>query len=203
MDGVLVGVDSSWGYVHRAFKVGTNDNLSRYLAHEIDFKELMRRDIRLWGRVHISVIERILGNLRIMKGAKQAVTQLWRAGCHTTIISAGISILAERLQKTLGIDYSLANGIVVDENGILTGEGEEVVPLLGKVGVFKRFASAHQTAFENCAVIGDSKFDVPLFEEAGLSIAFNSNDDQVKQKADVVVDGKDLSKVVPFILDVR
>jgi phosphoserine phosphatase len=137
-----------------------------------------------------------------MKGAKQAVTQLRRAGCRTAIISAGISILAERLHKTLGIDNSLANGLVVDENGILTGEGEEIVPLLGKVSVFKAFASAHQTALENCAVIGDSKFDIPLFEEAGLSIAFNSNDDQVKQKADVAVSGKDLSKVVPFILNV-
>jgi phosphoserine phosphatase len=147
------------------------------------------------------VIEKTLGNLRAMKGARQAVTQLRRAGCHTAIISAGISILAERLRKTLGIDYSLANELVVDENGILTGEGEEVVPLLGKVGVFRKFASAHQTALEKSAVIGDSKFDVPVFEEAGLSIAFNSEDDQVKQKADVVVEGKDLSKVVPFILD--
>jgi phosphoserine phosphatase len=200
MDGVLVYIASSWSFVHSAFKVGKNDNLSRYLAGEIDFRELMRRDIRLWGRVHISAVERVLDKLRIMRGAKQTVAELKRAGCYTVIISSGISVLAERVQKTLGMDRSLANGLVVDENGMLTGEGEEVVPLLEKVTVFRQLASERRTKLENCAVIGDSRFDIPLFEEAGLSIAFNSNDEQVKRKADVVVEGKDLRKVIPCIL---
>ncbi|WXG44239.1 MAG: HAD family phosphatase [Promethearchaeati archaeon SRVP18_Atabeyarchaeia-1] len=200
MDGVLVDNDSSWGCVHSAFKVGRNDNLSRYLAGEIDFGELMRRDIRRWGRVHISEIERVLDGVRITRGAKATVAKLKRAGCYTAIISAGISILADRLQKKLGIDCSLANGLVADENGVLTGEGEEVVPLLGKVDVFRRLASERGTSADHCAVIGDSRFDIPLFEEAGISIAFNTSDDQVKQKADIAIRGKDLRSVLPYIL---
>jgi phosphoserine phosphatase len=200
MDGVLVDIDSSWSYVHSAFKVGKNDNFSNYLLGKFDYREFMRRDIRLWGRVNINAIKEILARLRIMKGAKQSVAELKKAGCFTAIISSGISILADRIQKTVGIDYSLANGLVVDENGMLTGEGEEVVPLLEKDTVLRKFAAQHQTCLENCAVIGDSRFDIQLFEIAGLSIAFNSSDDQVKRKADVVVDGKDLRLVIPFIL---
>jgi phosphoserine phosphatase len=203
MDGVLVDNNSSWNCVHSALKVGKNDNLSRYLAGEIDFRELVRRDIRLWGRVHISAVERILDKLRIMRGAKQTVAELKRAGCYTVIISSGISVLAERLQKTLDIDCSLANRLAVDENGILTGVGEDVVPLLEKVVVFRRVASERRTRLEDCAVIGDSRYDIPLFLEAGLSIAFNSSDDQAKQKADVVIEGKDLRKVLPYILEGR
>lgn len=200
MDGVLVDISSSWSYVHDAFKVGKNDNLNRYLMGEIDFSELMRRDIRLWGQVHISAIERLLGGIRVMKGAKLAVAELRRVGYETAIISAGISILADRLQKTLGIDYSLANGLVVNEKGFLTGEGKEVVPLLGKAAILKRFASEHQTGLDDIAAIGDSKYDIPVFEEVGLSIAFNTSDREVKQKANVSIEGKNLSKVVPYIL---
>jgi phosphoserine phosphatase len=200
MDGVLVDIDSSWSCVHNAFKVGKNDNLKRYLKGEIDFKELMRRDIRLWGRVNINDVKKVLADVRIMNGAKETVQQLREAGCYTAIISAGISILADRLQKTLGIDSSLANGLCVDEKGILTGEGNEVVPLLGKVYVFERFLSQRQTSAINCAVAGDSKFDIPLFNEAGLSIAFNTNDKQVKDSANVVVKGKDLRKLLPYLL---
>jgi phosphoserine phosphatase len=200
MDGVLVEVDSSWSFVHDAFRVPSNDNLSQYLARKTDFKELMRRDIRLWGRVHIDQIEAVLSGVRIMKGAKQAVNEFRRAGCYTAIISAGISILADRLQRTLGIDCSLSNRLVTDENGILTGEGDEIVPLLGKVDVFRQLVSARGTSADRCAVVGDSKFDVPLFEESGLSVAFNAKDDEVKRKADVVIEGKDLRMLTPYVL---
>ncbi len=203
MDGVLVDIRSSWSYVHSAFGVRKNDNVNRYLSGEIDFRELMRRDIQLWGRVHISAVERILDKPRIVRGAKQAVAELKRAGCYTVIISGGISALADRLQKTLGIDRSLANRLAVDENGMLTGEGEEVVPLLEKVVAFRRVASERRTRLEDCAVVGDSRYDIPLFLEAGLSIAFNPSDEQVKQKADVVIESKDLRKVVQYILDGR
>jgi phosphoserine phosphatase len=200
MDGVLVDVASSWSYVHNAFNVGKNDNLSSYLKGEIDFRELMRRDIRLWGRAHINDIERILSHIPIMKGARQAILGLQKAGCKTAIISAGISVLADRLQKTLGIDYSLANVLATDENGLLTGEGKEVVPLLEKAEVLRHFASENRTALEDFAAVGDSKYDIPLFDEVGLSIAFNSEDNQVREKADVVIAGKDLSRIVPYIL---
>lgn len=63
MDGVLVDNDSSWGCVHSAFKVGRNDNLSRYLAGEIDFGELMRRDIR-WGE---STSAKLKGSLMVFE----------------------------------------------------------------------------------------------------------------------------------------
>jgi phosphoserine phosphatase len=200
MDGVLVDIESSWSYVHDAFKVGKNDNLSRYLNGQIDFRELMRRDIRLWGRVHLSVVENVLSNIPIMKGAGQAVFELRRAGCRSAIISAGVSVLADRLQRSLGIDYSLANGLAVDENGVLTGEGEEVVPLMEKAAVLRCFASEHRTSLDDFAAVGDSKYDIPLFEEVGLSIAFNTKDNQVMKKADIVIVGKDLSKIVPHIL---
>jgi phosphoserine phosphatase len=200
MDGVLVDIESSWSYVHNAFKVGKNDNLSRYLKGEIDFRELMRRDISLWGHVKLSAVERILGAIPIMKGAKETVFELRRAGCRTAIISAGISVLADRLKRILGIDYSLANRLVVDESGALTGEGEDEVPLLEKAKVIERFASEQRIDLDDFAAVGDSRYDIPVFEEVRLGIAFNSSGKEVKQKADVVVNGKDLRGILPHII---
>jgi len=200
MDGVLVDIESSWSCVHNAFKVGKNDNLSRYLKGDIDFRELMRRDISLWGHVKLSAVEGILGAIPIMKGAKETMSELRRAGCGTAIISAGISVLADRLKRVLGIDYSLANRLVVDENGVLTGEGEDEVPLLEKARVIERFASEQRIGLDNLAAVGDSRYDIPVFEEVRLGIAFNSSGKEVKQKADVVVDGKDLRGILPHII---
>lgn len=87
---------------------------------------------------------------------------------------------------------------MVDENGVLTGEGEEIVNLLNKATVLKRLALKERTTPRYCAIVGDSVFDIPLFKEAGLSIAFNASDERVKEAADVVVECKDLRKILPY-----
>lgn len=198
MDGVLVDIDSSWQFVHRLFHVDSSENLDKYLRGEIDYKEFMRRDIRLWGVIHIDQIKNILDKAPLMKGAKEVVHNLKKTGYKTAIISAGISILAERIQKELGINYTFANRLKVDENGVLTGEGEEIVNLLNKVTVLRRLALEERTTPRCCAIVGDSVFDIPLFKEAGLSIAFNATDEGVKEAADVVVEHKDLRKILPY-----
>ena len=196
MDGVLVDTNSSWQFVHKAFNVSNEDNLRKYLDGKIDYEEFMREDIRLWGNVNISVIKNILAEIPLMKGAKSTIRELRKAGYKTAIISAGISLLAERIQHELGIDYAFANRLVVNEKGILTGEGEEVVNLLNKIAVLRKLASTEQTTPRCCVVIGDSKYDIPLFKEAGFSIAFNTNDKEVRELADVVIEGKDLKKIL-------
>ena len=76
MDGVLVDIESSWHFVHTAFNVSNQDNLKRYLRGEIDYKEFMKRDIRLWGNIHINMVRKTLAKVPLMKGAKSTVIEL-------------------------------------------------------------------------------------------------------------------------------
>jgi len=200
MDGVLADINSSWQFVHKAFNVNNQDNLKEYLDGKIDYAEFMRRDIQLWGDVNIEVIRNMLVEIPLMKGARSTIKQLRNAGYKTVIVSAGISILAERVQNQLAIDYAFANRLVVNKDGMLTGEGEEVVNLLDKVAMLRRLASMEHTTPQCCVVVGDSVYDVSLFKEAGLSIAFNTKDKQVKELANVVIKGKDLRKILPHLI---
>ena len=52
---------------------------------------------------------------------------------------------------------------------------------------------------EACAAVGNSCFDIPMFEACGLGIAFNPEDKCVVDYADVVVNGKDLSALIPVL----
>jgi phosphoserine phosphatase len=38
-----------------------------------------------------------------------------------------------------------------------------------------------------------------MLEITGLGIAFNPGDDCIRKAADVIVEGKDLSKILPFL----
>ena len=112
MDGVLVDINSSWYHVHRKLNVDSSKNLQKYLAAEIDYSEFMRRDIRLWGRCHIVDIRNMFSNVPLMNGAIATTRELKNRGYQLAILSAGISLLAERVQKELAIDYVFANKII-------------------------------------------------------------------------------------------
>ena len=200
MDGVLVDVSSSWQFVHEAFGATNLDNLEKYLTGEIAYLEFMRRDIKLWGKTHVNTIKKILAKAPLMKNAPLVISRLKQAGYKTAVISAGISLLAERLQDNLGLDYTFANKIVIDETGMLTGEGEEVVSLLDKSRALRTLALMEQTTPSSCAVVGDSVFDIPIFKEAGFSIAFNTRNKQVTEASDVLVEGKDLKRILPYFI---
>ena len=64
----------------------------------------------------------------------------------------------------------------------------------------KTLANREKIPLDRIAAVGNSCFDIPMFEVSGLSIAFNSWDDCTKKAADVVVNEKDLSKILPYIL---
>jgi len=196
LDGVLVDTDSSWRTVHEAFGVDNEENFQRYLRDEISFKEFMRSDIRLWNYIHINQIKRILDQVPLIKGAKETVNALRKAGYKTAIISSGISLLADRIKNELGIDQSFANELLVNQNGHLTGEGKENVELLKKVRILRQLAAIEGITTQQCAVVGDSIFDIPLFKKAGFSIAFNTKDRRVEEAADLAIEDKDLKKIL-------
>lgn len=199
MDGVLVDIISSWNYIHKAFQVNNREHLKKYLCGEISYTEFMRKDIHLWGPVHIDQIRIILNQIPLMKGVKKLIYELRKVGIKTAIISAGISILADRIKEELGIDYSFANKLLIDEDEMLTGEGEEVVRLSAKVEALHILVLSEGITTKQCIVVGDGVYDIPLFKEAGFSIAFNTKNDRVKKAADVVIEEKDLTKLLPYL----
>jgi phosphoserine phosphatase len=200
MDGVLVDTVSSWDFVHRAFGLNGRYNFERYLRGEFDYPEFLRKDIELWGNVHIDHIRKILDQIPLMKGAKFTINTLRNNGYLTAIISSGLYILAKKLKKKLGIDYIFANELVYDKNGMLTGEGIPNVSLWNKASVLQMLLRCLVISPDHCAVIGDSIFDVPLFDASGFSIAFNSNDQRVINAANVSIQRNNLRDVLPYFI---
>jgi phosphoserine phosphatase len=200
MDGVLVHTKSSWTIVHKAFNIDERMIFRRYLRGEFDYTEFMRKDIGFWGNVHVNKIRKILNQVQIMTGAEETLEMLHKNGYVTAIISSGISILAEKLKKKLGIDYVFANELLQDKNGFLTGEGNPVVPLWEKDKVLNRLLNRLSINPNHCAVVGDSIFDIPLFELAGFSIAFNSKNTRVNSRADVSIESNDLRDILPHFI---
>jgi phosphoserine phosphatase len=203
LDGVLVDIDSSWQTIHRAFNVDNEENFRKHLRNEIDYSEFMRSDIGLWGNPHAAQLRDIFDRVPLMKGTKDVLDALRKRKLKTAIISSGILMLAERVKDELSIDHVFANRLLTDDEGRLLGEGEESVTLRNKGVVLERLCRAEAVKPVECAVVGDSRFDLSLFEKGGVSIAFNAQDRVILEAADVIIEEKDLRLILPWIIGGR
>jgi phosphoserine phosphatase len=201
MDGVLTDIISSWKYIHDFFKTSNQRSVDEYLKGEIDDLEFIKRDVSLWKENGKPITEdrltEILSNVPLMNGADKCIRNLKRNKIKTAIVSAGLDLLAKRTAKELGIDYIKSNGIKTDANGHLTGEGILKVRLMYKDLAVKSLSKELKIPLNRIASVGNSCFDIPMLEITGLGVAFNPNDDCTKEAADVIVQERDLSKILP------
>jgi phosphoserine phosphatase len=203
MDGVLLDTVSSWRYIHEHFGTTNERSIMPYLRGDIDYLEFIRRDVSLWKNNGKSVkkdtIQEILYTIPFIKGVEECISFLKEHHIMTSIVSAGLDILAEKVAHDFGIDYAYANEVIAGKDGRLTGEGVLHVELLHKDRTVKALAEKLHLPLEACAAVGNSCFDIPMLETCGIGIAFNPEDVCVVKCADIVIEGKDLSRLIPAL----
>ncbi len=203
MDGVITDTISSWKYIHDYFGTSNDRSVDAYLKGTIDDMEFIKRDVALWKEDNQPITQQrlldILADVPLMKGAKQCIQTLAQKGIRTAIVSAGLDLLAHRVADELGIEQVYANGIKTDEDGRLTGEGMLGVALMYKDQVVRSLSKKLDISVQNMVAVGNSCFDIPMFETCGFGIAFNPEDDCVRDAADVVVEGNDLRQILPHL----
>jgi phosphoserine phosphatase len=200
MDGTLVDVPSSWRVVHDYFDDHNDEGLQKFLANEIDDHEFIRMDIRVWWKhapyLAIEDLERILARVPLMPGAAELVQGIHAMGARTAIVSGGLDVLARRIAGDLGIEVALANGVRVDADGRLTGEGIVRVPIHGKERVLAGLQEQLGVSPQETASVGNSEIDVGLFRRSRVGIAFCPEDEAVRAAATAVVSERDLARVL-------
>jgi phosphoserine phosphatase len=200
MDGTLVDVPSSWRVIHDHFDDHNDEGLRRFLANEIDDEEFIRTDIRVWWRhapnLTVDDLERILATVPLMPGAPELIDGIHARGARTAIVSGGLDLLARRIARELGIEVALANGVRVDSNGRLTGEGIVRVPIHGKEGVLAGLQRQLSVKPEETASVGNSEIDVGLFHRSRVGVAFLPEDEDVRKAATAVVNERNLALVL-------
>jgi phosphoserine phosphatase len=200
MDGTLLDVSSSWGEVHRYFGDQNTEALALFLADQIDDREFMRRDLALWRRHRPEISEQdlasILAHVPLMPGARELFAALHARGIRTAIVSGGLDVVARRIGRELGVERVLANGFVLDGEGRLTDEGIIRVPIKRKGEVVAGLQREFGLSPAECAAVGNSEIDVPMFERSRIGVAFRPADETTRRRATHVITEKDLRRVI-------
>ena len=196
MDGVLVDMISSWHHIHECLGTDNTATAEAYRNGHIDSQEFMNRDLALWRPRHTRRdIASLFRHIDYMPGIHETMQLLSTAGITTAIVSGGLDMLAERIADEVDIDHVLANGISPNmQHGILR------VPPKKKDRALQDLSRQLNIHREHIVAVGNSKYDVAMFQISGLGIAFNPCDEEVIQAADITIKEKNLTRILQYIL---
>jgi phosphoserine phosphatase len=199
LDGTLTDTRSIWQHLHEKF--GTLDvgrrTAEMYRNGSIDYVEWARLDAACWKGISLANLLPALSEIRYTSGAPELMEQLRNHGIRTGIVSAGLSILADRAKVDLNVDLAISNELKTS-NGVLTGEVFVRVGPGNKEDVIEEAAWLLGADMQQTIVVGDNLFDLP--ESAGLKIAFKPVTMQARAAADVVVEDDDIRAIADHIL---
>ena len=166
---------------------------------EIDFETSIKDRVQLLEGTSIEDIEKVADDLPLMPGACKTINCLKEKDVDVAIISGSFDVVADKVKDKLGVDTVYTNSFTV-EDGKLTGEVTGPLVSGNKLDVLKDHVEKAGIALENVVAVGDGANDISMIESAGCGIAFNAKD-SVKEIADIVVEEKDLCKVLDEILN--
>jgi phosphoserine phosphatase len=153
---------------------------------ELDFEESLRARVALLAGIPATALDEVYDALVLAPGARTLVRTLRRLGYRFALVSGGFSQITDRLADDLGIHYSRANELEI-EDGVLTGRiVGDVVDRSGKAAALRHFAAEVGVSVESVVAIGDGANDLDMLEVAGLGIAYNAKA-MVQEAADTTV----------------
>jgi len=165
---------------------------------ELDFFESLIMRVKFLEGLKESKVNEICHNLPIMKGAEETIQELKKAGYKVVCFSGGFKNATSYYADKLGIDADFSN-ILHSKNGVLTGfVGGEMMFSYSKGEVLKRLQSILGIDAKSTMVVGDGANDLSMFRCAKTKVAFCAKD-ILKQKANIIIEEKDLTKILEYI----
>ncbi|AFK21626.1 HAD-IB family phosphatase [Pyrococcus sp. ST04] len=167
----------SWEILHKKF--GTcreaEKNMKLFFSGEITYYEWAKLDASLWKGRKREEVEEAFSKIELRPYAVELFEWLKKNDYRTAIISGGLMCLAKKIGQVLGADYVVANELVFNERGEITGEVIVRVTFDNKgevLGRIKREVNPSLTV-----AVGDWENDISMFREADVSIALGDKVD--------------------------
>ncbi|MFP3968226.1 phosphoserine phosphatase SerB [Actinomadura fulvescens] len=167
---------------------------------ELDFEGSLRERVALLAGLDASAIDSVRDRVELAAGARTMVRTLKRLDYKFAIVSGGFTQVTDALVADLGIDYSAANTLEID-NGKLTGRVVgPVIDRAGKAAALTEFAREAGIPINQTVAIGDGANDLDMLQAAGLGIAYNAKP-VVREAADTAVNVPYLDTIL-FLLGI-
>lgn len=171
---------------------------SRAMNGEIDFAESLRERVATLAGLSTAVFHDVASQIVVTAGVTTMITAVHSAGGAVGVVSGGFHELLDPIAQELGLDYVRANRLQVSENrltGLVTGP---IIDATAKADAVREWAADAGVSLNNVVAVGDGANDLEMMDIAGLAVGFDAKA-PVRDRADVLIDIRDLSQLLPIL----
>jgi phosphoserine phosphatase len=169
-------------------KIQETDNLMD--QGKIGYEESLQVEYALFSGMRVDEIAPDPDKLPLINDLNETVERLKNAGVRVVILTDNPSFAAEPLKKH-GFQDIIATEAEIS-NGILTGAAKV---LANKLAGLREYCIHHRIELSSCAHVGDWTNDIIVFNNVGLSVAFNPSEESVSKAATHTVNSDSLLDV--------
>lgn len=161
---------------------------------EIKWEEGLRNRVNALRGISFEDAFEIGENLELMPGAKELCDALKRAGWKMIAVSGGFTIITDRLKTELQLDKIYSNELIFKDGKLF----DVIVNVTSdKAKAVKNIIAEWRMKKEDIVVVVDGANNIS-FDIAGYTVGFCPVD-IVRQKADVVIERRDLSLLLSLL----
>jgi phosphoserine phosphatase len=198
LDGTITRRENVWMEIHKV--MGTEKEARefyrKYKNGEIStYRAWAEAEASLWRGQSREKLMGIVKNIPLYSGITDMVSEFKNRGIRVVILSSGLTLLTDFLKDKYGFDDTLANELVFDNEGRVTGKVRSKVPFDKKGEILLSYLERTGINPSECLAIGDGENDIPLFNICKYRIAFNPTFD-LEEYVDAVVTGDDLRALI-------
>lgn len=165
---------------------------------KIDYNESFIKRIVLLKGIEESRINELANRVPITNGVDLLIKHINEAKIKKAVISGGLIQFGEVLNKKYHFDYLYLNEIDIENNKINGTVSKEIVNTEKKAEILKKIISKENITKDETVSVGDGANDVLMFQESGLSVAYNGKP-KAKAAADICINGLGLDSILPII----
>lgn len=174
------------------------DVTDRAMRGELDFAASLRERVATLAGLSTEVFREVGALIRPTPGVHALIEGLHAGGSRVGVVSGGFHELLDPLAETLGLDHWRANRLEVVDGHLTGGLVGPIIDATAKAHALAEWAALEGIDLCSTVAVGDGANDLSMMRVAGLGVAFNAKP-VVRRSADLVIDRRDLSQVLPIL----
>jgi len=166
---------------------------------ELDFAQSLEQRVGLLKDLPVDTLQKVYTQrLALSPGAEVLIEYLKKHDIHFALVSGGFTYFTDQLRDRLGLNYTLANKLAVDDEK-LTGKVEgEIVDNHRKASFLQEICDTMGIAPSQAVAIGDGANDLEMMGLAGMGVAYHAKP-KVQQQANCALNYSGLDGLLALL----
>ncbi|HKR74751.1 MAG TPA: phosphoserine phosphatase SerB [Candidatus Nitrosocosmicus sp.] len=171
------------------------DITNKGIRGEINWEEGLKERVHALRGIEFNQAYEIAQNLEIMPGATELCNFLKGLGWKLVAVSGGFNIITDRLHTELQIDKIFSNDLIFRDGKL---DDVDIRVTSDKSASVKKYIEENGFLKDEIIVVVDGANDLKLFDLSAFTVGFCPVE-VVRDKANLVIEEKDLSVLIPII----